>query len=234
MCVPPLRLPASPNHQPHHHHACQPLSYLIIDLLEHTQSYSRLEAALFFILKCCRTQRQNPIPTQTCASIILHHCCFRAESETFIATNKLKHLVIQPLDDVYYVSDRSFRSTIGVPLISGKTVLAKFIAQDLHVALRNGRDVLQGPQLHLGWVLHTWSTKSGHWIEEILPSPVEQSTWRLSTVTLFKASPEDSGELLPWFAQIIWIDAELNIVKSGKDLIQSEMKGILFSAIEFR
>ena len=31
--------------------------------------------------------------------------CFSADTETLIATNKLKHLVIQPLDGVYYVSD---------------------------------------------------------------------------------------------------------------------------------
>ena len=37
-----------------------------------------------------------------------------------------------PVDGVYYVSDRSFRSRIGVPLICKKTILAKCILNDAH------------------------------------------------------------------------------------------------------
>ena len=39
--------------------------------------------------------------------------------------------------------DRSFRSRIGVPLICKKTILAKCIVQDAHVAIGHGRDILQ-------------------------------------------------------------------------------------------
>ncbi len=60
-----------------------------------------------------------------------------------IANNKMKHLVIQLVDGVYYVSDRSFRSRIGVPLICKKTILAKCILSDAHTDLGHGRDVLQ-------------------------------------------------------------------------------------------
>ena len=69
--------------------------------------------------------------------------CFANASETVIATNKLKYLVIQPLDGVYHISDRSFRSRIGVPLICKKTILAKCIVRDAHSEMGHGRDVLQ-------------------------------------------------------------------------------------------
>ena len=61
----------------------------------------------------------------------------------FLAKHRLKHLVVQQQDDVHYVSDRSFRSRIGVPLICGKTVLARCIVQDAHAKLGHGRDILQ-------------------------------------------------------------------------------------------
>ena len=91
-------------------------SDLIISLLEHSQSLSKVIAALTFIHKSCRTRRQNPHPALTKISIssfIIES--FSATAETLIATNRLKHLVIQPLDGVYHVSDRSFRSRIRVP-----------------------------------------------------------------------------------------------------------------------
>ena len=54
----------------------------------------------------------------------------------------MKHLVIQLVDGVYYVSDRSFHSRIRVPLICKKTILAKCILNDAHADLGHGRDVL--------------------------------------------------------------------------------------------
>ena len=125
-----------------------PSSNLIISLVEPTQSLSKVITALSFIHKSCRTWRQNPNPTQTWSSIknsiySFINKCFSADTETLIATNRLKDLVLQPLDGVYYVSDRSFRSRIGFPLICKKTILAKYIVQDAHVALGHGRDVLQ-------------------------------------------------------------------------------------------
>ena len=57
--------------------------------------------------------------------------------------NKLKHLVITPLDGVYYVFDRDMQSSIGALLICWKTILARCIVQDAHVTLGHGRDVLQ-------------------------------------------------------------------------------------------
>ena len=55
----------------------------------------------------------------------------------------MKRLVIQLVDGVYYVSDRSFRSRIGVPLICKKTILAKCILNDAHADLGHVRDVPQ-------------------------------------------------------------------------------------------
>ena len=51
--------------------------------------------------------------------------------------------MVQLQDKVHYVSDRSFRSCVGVPLILGKTILACCIVQDAHAKLGHGRDVLQ-------------------------------------------------------------------------------------------
>ena len=64
------------------------------------------------------------------------------ELELIIANNKMKHLVIQQVDGVYYVSDRSFHSRIGVSLICKKTILAKCILNDAHADLGHRRDVL--------------------------------------------------------------------------------------------
>ena len=41
------------------------------------------------------------------------------------------------------MSDRSFRSRIGVPLVCKKSILAKCIVRDAHSKLGHGRDVLQ-------------------------------------------------------------------------------------------
>ena len=53
------------------------------------------------------------------------------------------NLIIQVVDGVYYVSDCSFRSRIGVPLICKKIILTKCILNDAHADLGHGRDVLQ-------------------------------------------------------------------------------------------
>ena len=77
----------------------------------------------------------------TVASAILR--CFNPSAESYIAKNKLKHLLIQPQDGIYYVSDRSFRSCIGVLLVCRKTILAKCIVQDAHDKMGHGCDNLQ-------------------------------------------------------------------------------------------
>ena len=104
--------------------------------------------ALSVVLKASRNYKQNSNPSQTWSSIrssILSTIisCFKSDTELFIAKNKLKNLVITPLDGVYYISNRSFWSGIGVPLICGKTILARCIDQDAHVSLGHGRDILQ-------------------------------------------------------------------------------------------
>ena len=125
-----------------------PSSDLIVNLLERNQSLSKVISALTFIHKACRTRRQNPEPTSTWHSIktsILSSILktFSSAAEVVITANKLKHLVIKPLDGVYYVSDRSFRSRIGVPLVCKKSILAQCIMRDAHSELGHGRDVLQ-------------------------------------------------------------------------------------------
>ena len=55
----------------------------------------------------------------------------------------MKHLVVQNVEGVYYVSDRSFHSRVGIPLICKTTILAKCIVNDAHIDLGNGQDVLQ-------------------------------------------------------------------------------------------
>ena len=111
-------------------------SDLIISLLEHNQSLSKVVAPLTFIHKGCRIWRRNPNLPTTWSSVktsILSFIisCFASTAETIITNNKLKHLVIQPLDGVYHVSDHSFWSRIGVPLICKKTILAKCIVHIL-------------------------------------------------------------------------------------------------------
>ena len=122
------------------HEPINPLSDLISKLLNNACSFSKVVNALSIILKASRNYKQNPNPSQTWSSIRSSTSstiisCFKSDSELFIAKNKLKHLVITPQDCVYYVSDRSFGSRIGVPLICGKTILARCIVQDAHVTL---------------------------------------------------------------------------------------------------
>ena len=112
------------------------------------RSFSKGVTALSLILKASKNFKQNPNPSQTwsstrssISSTIIS--CLKSDSELFINKNKLKHLAITPQDRVYYVSNRSFRSRKGVPLICRKTILARCIVQDAHVTLGHERDVLQ-------------------------------------------------------------------------------------------
>ena len=121
---------------------------LITRLLVRTQSLNKVIKAITLIHKSCRTWRANPNPDSTWNQIktsILSSIikCFVRSTEVIIASNKMKHLVVQSVGEVYYVSDRSFRSRIGVPLICKTTILAKCIVNDAHNDLGHGRDVLQ-------------------------------------------------------------------------------------------
>ena len=276
---------------------------LITSLLEHTQSLSKVIKALTFIHKSCRTWRANPNPVTTwntvktsISSSVIR--CFARATEIIIATNKMKHLVVQSLEGVYYASDLSSRSRIGVSLICRKTILDKCIVNNAHAELGHGRDVLQvlshiqtkffipgvqkmitnlkkscpgciklnkkpfsafeaevpdvlktiqppfsyfqadifgpilahqdGRQLKR-WVLDVLCLSSRRVHLEILHNYSAQSITRGFRRTFaLRGTP-----------QIIWIDAGLNIVKAGKDLINTEMKvisslNLKFESIEFR
>ena len=129
--------------QNQHHQVGQPLPRTFNQLIDSHQSLSRVIKALVAIHKACRTWREDPTPTQTWISVknsitasVLR--CFVEDSEIIIATNELKHLVVQPMDGIYYVSDRSFRFRIGVPLINKKTILAECIVKDAHTEFIRG------------------------------------------------------------------------------------------------
>ena len=103
-------------------------------LLRKTRSYKHHSAPILLILPWKNVQ--NYI-----SSSIIN--CFNPSTEAYIAKNKLKHLLIPPQDKIYYVSDRSFRSRISVPLMCGKSLLACCIVQDAHNKLGHGNDILQ-------------------------------------------------------------------------------------------
>ena len=122
---------------------------LITHYLEHSQSLNKVVRAITLLHKVCRAwrARKNPNPAFTWSKIkdsisssIIK--CFIRTTESIIASNKMKHLVVQNVEGVYYVSDRSFRSRVGVPLICKTTILAKCIVNDAHSDLGHGRDVL--------------------------------------------------------------------------------------------
>jgi len=77
-----------------------PSQDLIISLLEHSQSFSKVVKALTFIHKACRAWRANPtlavtwntVKPSISSSVIR---CFAKATETIIDTNKMKHLVVQ-------------------------------------------------------------------------------------------------------------------------------------------
>ena len=258
---------------------------------------------LSIILKACRNYKQNPNPSQTwsstrssISSTIIS--CFKSDSELFIAKNKLKHLVITPQDSVYYVSDRSFQSRIGVPLICRKTILARCIVQDAHVTLGHGRDVLQVLSHILAEFYITGVRKLVTNLKKSCPACLKlvkksftaleadvpnipktiQPLFTYGQADIFGPILAFSGEIqhkrwvlvvfclssravylelfhsysatsisrgfrrtfaLRGAPRIIWIDAGLNITRSGKDLVQEEMKVIYalnlkFAAIEFK
>ena len=275
----------------------------IVKLLERAQSLSKVSRALTTIHKFCRTWRANPSPPQTWNSVkssILSSIinCFSKDSEQIIAKNKMKHLVIQSRDGVYYVSDRSFRSRIGVPLICRKTVLAKCIVKDAHEELGHGRDVLQvlsiiqskffipgvrrmvsdmkkscpgcirlnkkpfaAFEADVPDVLKTVQPPFSYCQADIFgPVMIHQDGQQLKRWILVMLCLSSRGvhlEILHSYSaqsinrgfrrtfairgapRIIWIDAGLNIVKAGKDLINTEMKvisslNLKFESIEFR
>ena len=280
-----------------------PTQDVIISLLEHTQSFSKVIKALSFIHKACRTWRAQPTPTHTWKSVVTSISssiikCYSTDSEHIIASNKMKHLVIQSLDGIYYVSDRSFRSRIGVPLICKKTILAKCIVKDAHTELGHGRDVLQvlshiqskfyipgvremitnmkkscpgciklnkkpftAFEADVPDVLKTVQPPFSYCQADIFgPVHVQQGSQQLKRWVLVILCLSSRGvhlEILHNYSsqsitrgfrrafairgtpRIIWIDSGLNIVKAGKDLINTEMKvisglNLKFDSIEFR
>ena len=145
---------------------------LITSLLEHTQSLSKVIKALTFIHKSYSTWRANPNPVTTwnkvktsISSSVIR--CFARATEIIIATNKMKHLMVQTLEGVYYISDRSFRSCIGVPLICRKTILPKCIVNDAHT--RTWTRCPPGPLTHTDNILHTRSPENDNQLEEVMP-----------------------------------------------------------------
>ena len=280
-----------------------PSRKVIISLLKNTQSFSKVIKALTFIHKACRAWRANPTPSSSwstikssiSASVIK---CFTEDAEIIIANNKMKHLVIQQVDGVYYVSDRSFRSRIGVPLVCKKSLLASCIVRDAHAELGHGRDVLQvlthlqskffipgvrkmitnmkkscpgciklndkpftAFEADVPDVLKTVQPPFTHCQADIFgPIPAHQGELQLKRwvlVVLCLSSRSVHLEILHNYnaqsitrgfrrtfalrgtPRIIWIDSGLNIVKAGKDLINTEMKvisnlNLKFATIEFR
>ena len=123
---------------------------LITHYLEHSQSLTKVVRAITLLHKVCRAWRAKKKPNpdftwskvkDSISSSIIK--CFIRSTEVIIASNKMKHLVVQNVEGVYYVSYRSFRSHGGVPLICKTTILAKCIVNDAHSDLGNGQDVLQ-------------------------------------------------------------------------------------------
>ena len=124
------------------------LTDLIMELLERNQSYTKVFKSLCNIQKGCRNLKQSVNQLLPCSKIrntILYSIIsyFTPQAVISMAKNKLKHLVIQALDGIYYMSDRSFRSRMGDPLISGKIILAQCIVWDAYDKLGHGKDVLQ-------------------------------------------------------------------------------------------
>ena len=109
-----------------------PLTATITEYRERTGSYTTVLNSMCLFSKATRSYKHHSAPilpilpwnnvlNYISSSIIIS---FNPSTEAYIAKNKLKHLLIQPQDRIYYVSDRSFRSRIGVPLICGKSLLA--------------------------------------------------------------------------------------------------------------
>ena len=121
---------------------------LLTEYLEKTQIYTKVLNAICLLHKATRAFKQDSASLlpwiniwNSISSAIIN--CFKPSTEAYITKNKLKHLLIQPQHRIYYVSDRSFRSCISVPLICGKSLQAGCIMQDAHKKLGHGRDILQ-------------------------------------------------------------------------------------------
>ena len=125
-----------------------PFCNYVVEMLTACNSFIKVVKSLTLLMKIWILPRLpeadrptgNNVSKYVSSTIV---SCFKPSADTFLAKHKLKHLVVQLLDEVHYVSDRSFRSRVGVPLVCGKTVLARCIVQDAHVKLGHGRDVLQ-------------------------------------------------------------------------------------------
>ena len=97
-----------------------PFFTIITEMLTACNSYSKVLKALTLLTKIWILPR---LPEATCpagnavskyvSSIIVS--CFKPSADIFLAKHKLKLLVVQLQDEVHYVSDRSFRSRVGVP-----------------------------------------------------------------------------------------------------------------------
>ena len=278
---------------------------LITRYLENSQSLSKVLRASTLLHKVCRTWRAKtqPNPQSTWSKIkdsILSSVvqCFVRSTEVIINSNKMKQLVIQKVEGVYYVSDRSFRSRIGVPLICKLTILAKCIVNDAHSTLGHGRDILQvishiQAKFYIPSVRRLvtdlkkscpgcikLNNKPFSAFEADVPNVLKsvQPPFTYCQADIFGPifAHQDGQQLKRWvlvvlclssrgvqleilhkysaqsisrgfrrtFAlrgtpRIIWIDAGLNIVKAGKDLIDTEMKvvagfNLKFETIEFR
>ena len=104
------------------------LTDTITEYLVRTGSYNTVLNTMCFLRKATRAYKHHSAPilpwnnvwNYISSSII---SCFNPSTEAYIAKNKLKHLLIQPQDRIYYVS---------VPLICGKSLLASCIMQDAH------------------------------------------------------------------------------------------------------
>ena len=275
----------------------------ITELLTNNWSYSKILKSFCALLKIDRTYSGSPdnlLPWTKTRNAIASNIisCFKSSTESYIAKNKLKHLLVQPQDGIYYLSDRSFRSHIGVPLVCGKTILADCIVQDAHNKLGHGHDILQIfstiqvefyipgvrklilclkkscpgcvklnkisfsevkgelPDI-LKSVQPTFSycqadlcgpifayngdTPSKPWVLVILC--LSSHAVHLEILHHYSALSISRGFrrtfALQGIPRVIWIDTGLNIVKSGKDLMQSEVKvvsklNLKFSKIEFR
>ena len=112
---------------------------------------------------------------------------------------------------------------MGIPLVCRKTILALCIVQDAHAKLGHGRYVLQ--------LLH--NILSEFYIPGVKKMIIQLKKSCLGCLGFQRTIA------LRGIPRIIWIDTGLNIVKSGKDLVQSEVKvvselNIKFAAIEFR
>ena len=116
-----------------------PLSILIKELLEHSGNFSKVLNAISLLLKnwwgSCQPGNHRPTWNAVRNSITSYIIsCFKPEADSVITKNRLKHLVVHFQDNIHYVSDRSFRTCTGFPLICDKTILDCCIVQRTHTS----------------------------------------------------------------------------------------------------